>query len=76
MAAYSGTYRFDGKTVWHHIDASWNGILTGTTQVRHVRQDGDLLIYTTDAGPSPTDGKMITSELIWKRVDHPAAAEK
>ena len=25
--AYSGTYKFDGKTVEHSIDISWNGIL-------------------------------------------------
>jgi hypothetical protein len=68
MAAYSGTYTFDGKVVKHHIDMSWNGVLTGTTQVREVRVEGDRLIYATGPGPTPTDGKISTSKLVWQRV--------
>src|SRR6266852_4619747 len=55
MAAYSGTYSFDGKTVSHSIDISWNGVLTGSKVVRSVQRDGQRLIYTTSPGPSPTD---------------------
>ncbi|MBR0755329.1 lipocalin-like domain-containing protein [Bradyrhizobium jicamae] len=69
MAAYSGTYDFDGKTVIHHIDASWNGILTGTDAVRSVRREGNRVILSTGAIPTPTDGKISTSELVWERVD-------
>jgi hypothetical protein len=68
MAAYAGTYTFDGKTIVHHIDVSWNGLLTGTDQLREVRKDGNRLIYTTDRSPAPTDGKVSTSELVWERV--------
>lgn len=71
MAAYAGRYRFDGKVIRHEIDVSWNNILTGTTQVRQVRKDGDRLIYTTRASPAPTDGQVSTSELIWERVPAP-----
>src|SRR5215203_4199559 len=30
MAAYGGRYTFDGKKITHHIEMSWNEILTGT----------------------------------------------
>lgn len=69
MAAYAGTFDFDGKKVVHHIDASWNGILTGTDVVRSVEKKGRRLIYTTNQSPAPTDGKISTSMLIWEKVD-------
>ena len=69
MAAYSGSYDFDGKTVTHHIDVSWNGLLNGTDVVRTVRREGARLIYSTYAIPAPTDGKISTSELVWERVN-------
>ena len=34
MFAYSGTYKFDGKIIEHHIDLSWNQVWSGTTQIR------------------------------------------
>jgi len=58
MAAYGGTYEFDGHTVKHHIDISWNQAWTGATQVRDVQKDNDKLIYTTRPALSPVDGKM------------------
>jgi len=76
MAAYSGTYTFDGKVVKHHIDMSWNGVLTGTTQIREVRVEGDRLVYTTGPGPTPTDGKISTSKLVWQRVPDAQGAAK
>lgn len=75
MAAYAGSYRFDGKVIRHFIDTSWNGTLTGTTQVRQVRIEGDRLIYTTEASPAPTDGRISTSKLIWERVRPPAGTD-
>jgi Lipocalin-like domain len=69
MAAYCGTYSFDGKTVVHSIDVSYNQILTGTQVIRTVRVEGKRLIYTTAPGPAPTDGKIVTSELIWEKVE-------
>ena len=76
MAAYSGTYTFDGKVIKHHIDVSWNGVLTGTTQVRQVQIEGDRLVYTTGPGPTPTDGKISTSRLVWRRVSDTADIAK
>jgi len=69
MTAYGGTYTYDGKTVTHHVDISWNEYWTGTDAVRDVKFDGNKLILTTR--PSPTmiqDGKPITSTLTWERV--------
>ena len=68
MLAYSGTYKFDGETIEHHIDGSWNQVWTGTTQIRNVKKDGDRLIYTTQPGPSPIDGSMGFATLVWKKV--------
>ena len=68
MLAYSGTYKFDGKTIEHHIDLSWNQVWSGTTQIRNVKKDGDRLIYTTQPGPSPIDGSMGFATLVWEKV--------
>lgn len=76
MAAYGGTYTFDGKTVTHDIDISGNEALTGTKVIRQVRIDGRRLIYTTKPGPAPTDGKIVTSELIWEKVEPTRAGAK
>src|SRR5713101_475355 len=40
MAAYGGTYTFDGTTITHHVDISWNQIWTGTDQLRNIKLDG------------------------------------
>ena len=68
MLGYSGTYKFDGETIEHHIDGSWNQVWTGTTQIRNVKKDGDRLIYTTQPGPSPIDGSMGFATLVWEKV--------
>ena len=68
MLAYSGTYKFDGDTIEHDIDGSWNQVWTGTTQIRNVKKDGDRLIYTTQPGPSPIDGSMGFATLVWEKV--------
>ena len=68
LMAYAGTYRFDGKTIEHRIDVSWNEVWSGTTQVRDVRREGDRLIYTTRPAPSPVDGTMGVATMIWERV--------
>jgi hypothetical protein len=68
MTAYGGTYKFDGKTIEHQIDISWNEIWTGTTQVRNVRKDGNRLIYTTRPAPNPVDGRMSVTTIVWEKV--------
>jgi hypothetical protein len=69
MQAYGGTYEFDGRTVKHHIDMSWNQTWTGTTQFRDLHKDDDKLIYTTRPYPFPADGKMSVVTVVWQKVD-------
>jgi len=68
MIAYGGTYTYDGKTVTHHIDISWNQNWTGTDGVRQVKLDGNRLILSTLPQPRPLDGKLVTAVLTWERV--------
>lgn len=68
MIAYAGTYNFDGKTIEHQIDISWNEVWNGTKQIRDVKMEGDRLIYTTRPGPSPVDGSMGFGTVIWEKV--------
>jgi hypothetical protein len=68
LTAYTGTYKFDGKTILHNIDISWNEVWTGTSQVRHFSRDGDKIILTTNPIPRPTDGKRAVTTLAWQRV--------
>jgi hypothetical protein len=69
MIAYAGTYTFDGKTVTHQVEASWNEIWTGMKLPRIVTFDGRKLILTTKPGPNALDGKMSVSVLTWEKVD-------
>lgn len=69
LTAYAGTYSFDGKTITHHVDISWNEIWTGTDQVRDVKLDGKKLILSTRPAPNSHDGKMSVSILIWEKVE-------
>ena len=66
--AYGGTYTYDGKTVKHDVDISWNEMWTGTTQVRQVEFDGNRLILSTAPTPSVVDGRPVTAVLTWERV--------
>ncbi len=68
VTAYSGRYTFDGKTVEHHVDISWNEVFTGMTLRREVRRDGDRIMLTTPASPRSKDGKMSVRTLIWEKV--------
>ena len=68
MTPYSGTYKFDGRTVEHLIDISWNEYWTGTKQVRTVERDGDRITLTTPPFPFHTDGRMSVNMLVWERV--------
>jgi len=68
VTAYGGRYTFDGKTVEHHIDISWNEIFTGTTLRRDVKRDGDKIMLTTPASPRSKDGKMSVRTLVFEKV--------
>ena len=69
MYAYSGTYDFDGKTVTHHIDVSWNENWTNTDQRRAVTFDGRRVILTTLPAPAGVDGTMAVHTLTWEKVE-------
>jgi hypothetical protein len=68
MTAYGGTYEFDGNTVQHHIDISWNEVWTGTTVVRELKREGDKLVYSSPAAPFSSDGRMSVVTLVWEKV--------
>jgi len=68
MSAYGGTYKFDGKTVEHHVDIAWNEVWSGTTQVRTVTREGDRLTLTTPSYTSQVDGKLSVNILVWEKV--------
>lgn len=68
MNAYGGTYKFDGKTIEHHIDISHNEVWTGTTQIRDIKKEGGKLIYTTRPAPFVGDGKMSVLTVVWEKV--------
>jgi hypothetical protein len=68
MSAYGGTYRFDGRTVEHHVDIAWNEVWAGTTQVRTVTREGDRLTLTTPSYTSQADGKVSVNILVWEKV--------
>ena len=68
MIAYAGTYKFDGKTMEHHVDISWNEMWTGTIQFREIARDGERLIISTRPQPSPRDGRMSITTLTWEKV--------
>jgi hypothetical protein len=68
LTAYSGTYKFDGKTLENQVDIAWNEVWAGTKQVRTVTIDGDRVSLTTPAQPRPQDGKTSVNTLVWERV--------
>lgn len=68
MVAYAGTYTFDGKTVTHHIQVSWNQAWTGTDLLRDVQIEGNRLTLTTHPAPNPIDGVMSVSRVVWDRA--------
>jgi hypothetical protein len=68
VIAYGGTFKFDGKTVTHYLDVSWNETWTGTTQVRNVRLEGDKLYISTNPAPRPQDGKIGIGVITLEKV--------
>jgi hypothetical protein len=68
LISYGGTYAYDGKTVIHHVDISFNENWSGTDQVREVKLVGNKLILSTQPMPNPIDGKLARADLTWERV--------
>jgi hypothetical protein len=69
VIAYGGTFTFDGKTVTHQVDISWNETWTGSAQVRNVRLEGRKLYISTNPIPRPEDGKLAIGVLTWEKVE-------
>jgi Lipocalin-like domain len=68
MVAYTGTYKFDGKSVEHHIDIAWNEVWNGTLLKLDAVRNGDRLTYTTAPIPFAGDGKISVTTLVWERM--------
>jgi lipocalin-like protein len=68
MTGYAGTYDFDGKTVTHHVDTSWNEVYNGTDLVRDVRLDAGRAIFTTRPTPDNRTGKISSTVLVWEKL--------
>ena len=68
VTAYSGTFDCDASSVTHHIDLSWNGAWTGTTQVRSIKRDGDRLTYTAPPYHFFSDGRTSVGTLVWEKL--------
>lgn len=68
VTSYGGTYSFDGKTVVHHVDISWNQVWTGIDLVRDVQISGNRATFTTRPRASPRNGRMETTVAVWEKV--------
>jgi hypothetical protein len=65
---YGGTFTFDGSTVTHHVDISYNQTWTGTDLTRQAKFENSRLILTTPPAISNVDGKTTFSVLTWEKV--------
>jgi len=68
LVAYGGAFKFDGKTVEHHVDISWNEIWTGTTQFRDMKRDGERLSISTRLAPNARNGRIAVTTLLWEKL--------
>jgi hypothetical protein len=64
-SAYTGRYRFDGRTVVHSVEVCTYPNWIGTEVVRTVELAGDEAIYRT--APQPLGGVDAVVCLVWKR---------
>jgi len=65
--AYMGTYQWQGDRVVHDIDVALNPAWVGIQQVRYAKLEGNRLTLTTQAAPTPPDGKVRVGTLVWQR---------
>lgn len=68
MFAYAGTFTFDGKTITHHVDVSYNQFWTGTDLVRQAKLEGGKLTLSIDPEISAADGRVSSFALVWEKV--------
>ena len=68
LMVYTGKYTIDGDKLTTDVDLSWNEILTGTSQVRFFKLEGDKLsIRTAEQASAVYPGKKVVGTLTWER---------
>ena len=69
VVAYAGKFTLDGNRVTHHVDVSWNETWTGTEQIRNITLEGRKLFIRSEPRASGYDGKLVTAEIEWEKVE-------
>jgi hypothetical protein len=68
LMVYTGKFTIDGDKLTTDVDLSWNEILTGTSQVRFFKLEGDKLsIQTAEQASAVLPGKRVVGTLNWER---------
>jgi hypothetical protein len=68
LMVYTGKFAIDGDKLTTEVDLSWNEILTGTSQVRFFKLEGDKLsIRTAEQASAVVPGKRVVGTLNWER---------
>jgi Lipocalin-like domain len=68
LMVYTGKFTIDGDKLTTDVDLSWNEILTGTSQVRFFKLEGDQLsIRTAEQASAVLPGKRVVGTLNWER---------
>ena len=68
LMVYTGKFTIDGDKLTTDVDLSWNEILTGTSQVRFFKLEGDKLsIRTAEQASAVLPDKRVVGILNWER---------
>ena len=68
LMVYTGKFTIDGDKLTTDVDLSWNELLTGTSQVRFFKLEGDKLsIRTAEQASAVLPGKRVVGALNWER---------
>ena len=60
LTVYTGKFTIDGDKLTTDVDLSWNEILTGTSQVRFFKLEGDRLsIRTAELASAVLPGRRV-----------------
>lgn len=68
LIAFAGTYRVTPEAIVMHVELSWNGVWTGTEQVRFHTLDGHRMTLRTEPHVSATDGRDSVYTQVWEKV--------
>ena len=64
--AYAGCYALSGDKITHSVEISSIQAWVGKDLVRFVRFEADRMTLITP--PTPSNGKLLTYELVWQRL--------